>query len=561
MIRSPFPDVDIPDVSLPDFVLARAGEFGDQPTLIDAPTGRTITYVQLVESVRAAAAGLAERGFGKGEVFGRYAPNCPEYAVAFHAVATVGGVNATANPQLTDEEFAAQLRDSRARVLVTIPELVEKATAAAQQSGVEEIFVYGEADGAMPFASLRAAGEPPRVAIAPAEDLVALPYSSGTTGLPKGMMLTHRNLVANMCQVAARVQDKEDGSEAARQVAVMPFFHIYGLVSLINLPLYFGETVVTMPRFDLREFLRVIQDYRITRVALVPPIVLALAKHPLVEEFDLSSLQLVNSGAAPLSAELEVACGERLGCRMQQGYRLTETSPTTHWVGDELAGTMPGSIGPPVPNTECRIVDVATDEDLADGEPGELLIRGPQVMKGYLNNPRATDATIDPDGWLHTGDVARVEPDGSLRIVDRIKELIKYKAYQIAPAELYEGLAEGIRPRMLAVLTMWPSPCSARMGRKVRIPWTTPHRLTPRTHVHADSGPNHGSALLPTPALLHTTCTDPKRSTAASANASTASWSLTSVGTASVSTPTALILSAALVSAASSTSARTTSRP
>jgi acyl-CoA synthetase (AMP-forming)/AMP-acid ligase II len=436
VIRSPFSDVEIPNKPLTEVVLGRAGEFSEAPALIDAHSGRTITYAELAESVRAVAAGLADRGFGKGEVFAHYAPNCPEYAVAFHAVATVGGVNTTANPQLTEEEFAAQLRDSGARLLVTIPELVEKATAAAQQSGVEEIFVYGSAHGATPFASLRAAGEPPQVAIAPAEDLVALPYSSGTTGLPKGVMLTHRNLVANICQVAARVQVKGDGSERARQIAVLPFFHIYGLVSLMNISLYFGDTVVTMPRFDLREFLRIIQDYRITRANLVPPIVLALAKHPLVDEFDLSSLELVNSGAAPLSAELEVACGERLGCRMQQGYGLTETSPTTHWVGDEFAGQMPGSIGPPVPNTECRIVYVATGEDAEAGEPGELLIRGPQVMKGYLNNPQATALAIDPDGWLHTGDVARIEEDGSLRIVDRIKELIKYKAYQIAPAEL-----------------------------------------------------------------------------------------------------------------------------
>jgi acyl-CoA synthetase (AMP-forming)/AMP-acid ligase II len=436
MLRSQFPDVEIPDVSVTDFVLARAGGLGDKPALIDGLSGRTIAYAQLAELVRAGAAGLAERGFGKGDIFAHYAPNLPEYAVAFHAVATVGGVNTTANPLLTADELTAQLRDCGARLLVTVPDQLEKATAAAERAGVEEIFVYGEADGATPFASLlQAVGAPSEVAIDPAEDVVALPYSSGTTGLPKGVMLTHRNLVANICQTIAHQRLRKDD----RVIAVLPFFHIYGLVVLMNMPLYGGATIVTMTRFDLPEFLRVVQQYRITRAWVVPPIVLALAKQPLVDEFDLSSLNFMLSGAAPLSAELEVRCGKRLGCRMLQGYGLTETSPTTHSVPDDLAGQMPGSIGPAVPNTECRIVDVLTGEDAPAGEPGELCIRGPQVMKGYLNNSEATARTIDPDGWLHTGDVARVDEQGSVRIVDRVKELIKYKGYQVAPAEL-EGL-------------------------------------------------------------------------------------------------------------------------
>src|SRR5215212_1842380 len=250
MLRSPCQDVEITDVPLTDFVLGRAGGLGEKPALIDAPSGRTVTYAKLVESVRAAAAGLAERGFGKGDVFAHYAPNLPEYAVAFHAVATVGGVNTTANPLLTADELTRQLRDCGARLLVTVPDQLEKAAVAAQAAGVEEVFVYGEADDATSFASLlQGAGEPPEVAIDPANDLVALPYSSGTTGLPKGVMLTHRNLVANMCQFTGLFHT----SESDRSIAVLPFFHIYGLVCLMHAMLERGATIVTMPRFELAE--------------------------------------------------------------------------------------------------------------------------------------------------------------------------------------------------------------------------------------------------------------------------------------------------------------------
>jgi acyl-CoA synthetase (AMP-forming)/AMP-acid ligase II len=220
-----------------------------------------------------------------------------------------------------------------------------------------------------------------------------------------------------------------------RLIAVLPFFHIYGLTVLMNVGLSSGATVVTMPRFDLEQFLTVLQDQKITRAYVAPPIVLALAKHPLVDKFDLSTLTGILSGAAPLDADLADACANRLGCDVKQGYGMTELSPVSHAMPDGVA--MPaGSVGVALPNTESRLVAVETGEDAAAGEPGELWVRGPQVMRGYLNNDEATAATIDSDGWLHTGDVAVVDEQGAFYIVDRVKELIKYKGYQVAPAEL-----------------------------------------------------------------------------------------------------------------------------
>jgi acyl-CoA synthetase (AMP-forming)/AMP-acid ligase II len=216
---------------------------------------------------------------------------------------------------------------------------------------------------------------------------------------------------------------------------VLPFFHIYGMQVIMNHGLRNGATIVTMPRFDLEQWLTLVQDHEVTRAYVVPPIALALAKHPLVDKFDLSSLKLVFSGAAPLGEELERACAERLGCRVSQGYGMTETAPVTHSI-PLTADSRPGSIGPSLPNTECRVVDVEDGRDLGPGERGELWMRGPQVMKGYWRNDEATRETVDEDGWIHTGDIAVADDDGWFAIVDRLKELIKFKGFQVAPAEL-----------------------------------------------------------------------------------------------------------------------------
>ncbi|MQA98811.1 MAG: AMP-binding protein [Actinobacteria bacterium] len=433
VVQSPYPDVEIPEVSLADLVLESARVRGDKPALIDGPSGRTITYHEFTLGVGSMAAGLAARGFGKGDVFAIYSPNVPEYAVAFHGVAKAGGAVTTINPLYTVEELTFQLNDSQARYLLTIPLFLEQANEAAAASKVEEVFVLGDAEGATPImALLGTGGEVPQVDIDPKEDLVVLPYSSGTTGLPKGVMLTHHNLVSNIMQC----EPPHATGENDVIIGVLPFFHIYGMTVIMNIALRRGATVVTMPRFDLGDFLRILQDYKVSRAYLVPPIILALAKQPVVEQFDLSSLDIIMSGAAPLSGDLAAEAGKRLGALVMQGYGLTETSPVTHMIPDEPGRDRAGSIGFPIPNTECKIVDPVGGQEVGADEMGELWIRGPQVMKGYLNNDDATKITLDDEGWLHTGDMAKVDEDGYFFIVDRLKELIKYKGYQVPPAEL-----------------------------------------------------------------------------------------------------------------------------
>ena len=427
------PALEIPDVPLARFVLQRATAIGDRPALIDGVSGRQLTYEALADGVNRVASALRRRGLKKGDVFAIFSPNLPEYTIAFHAVASLGGIITTLNSLYTPRELSDQLRDSHARYLLTVPAFMDRAAEAIKGLPIDEVFVFGEAPGATPFAELMSqAAEPFTLEIDPAEDVVALPYSSGTTGLAKGVMLTHRNLIANVLQAEQRIHLRE----GERVLGVMPFYHIYGMTVIMNLALHAGATVVTMPKFELEAFLRVMQDYKVARAYVAPPIVVALAKHPLVDQFDLSSVTLVFSGAAPLDEGLAQACGTRLNCKVNQGYGMTEASPATHLVSDDIEWKKVGSLGPVVAATECKVVDITTGKELGPETDGEILVRGPQVMKGYLNNPTATAQILDEDGWLHTGDIGHADADGDFYVVDRLKELIKYKGYQVPPAEL-----------------------------------------------------------------------------------------------------------------------------
>ncbi|MFF8931756.1 4-coumarate--CoA ligase family protein [Streptomyces longwoodensis] len=437
MFRSEYADVPPVDLPIHEAVLGRAAEFGGRPALIDGTDGTTLTYDQVDRFHRRVAAALAEAGVRKGDVLALHSPNTVAFPLAFYAATRAGASVTTVHPLCTPEEFAKQLGDSGARWIVTVSPLLATARRAAELAGgVEEVFVCDSAPGHRSLIDMLASRAPePRPDIDSVEDVAALPYSSGTTGVPKGVMLTHRQIATNLAQLEPAVPAGPDD----RILAVLPFFHIYGLTALMNAPLRKGATVVVLPRFELEAFLAAIQTHRITGLYVAPPIVLALAKHPAVARYDLSSLRYVISAAAPLDADLAAACAQRLGLPpVGQAYGMTELSPGTHVVPlDAMEEAPPGTVGKLIAGTEMRVVSLDDPgKDLGVGEAGEILIRGPQVMKGYLGRPDATEAMIDRDGWLHTGDVGHVDRDGWLFVVDRVKELIKYKGFQVAPAEL-----------------------------------------------------------------------------------------------------------------------------
>lgn len=442
MFHSPHPSIEIPELSVYDYLFDSLDD-GDleRVALIDPASGAETTYGQLRAQVDAFAGALSARGVEVGTVVAVLCPNIPAFATVFHGILRLGAIATTVNSLYTADEIQKQLEDSGARLLVTVSPLLEQAVTAAHAVGIsdESVIVLDGAAGHPDLRELLSEQRvPPPVSFDPATHVAVLPYSSGTTGIPKGVMLSHRNLVANVhqCRVSIRLE-RDD-----RVLAVLPFFHIYGMTVLLNLALRQRASLVTMPRFDLVEFLRLIQTHECTFLFIAPPIAVALAKHPIVDEFDISSVHSVFSGAAPLDGDTAEAAGRRIHARIFQGYGMSELSPVSHAIPPEGADMPVSSVGVLLPNVEAKIVDIETGAEIeehgADGltAPGELWVRGPNVMLGYLGRPDATAETLDGDGFLHTGDIAVHHADGWFAIVDRLKELIKYKGYQIAPAEL-----------------------------------------------------------------------------------------------------------------------------
>ena len=433
ILASLFPCPFVPNVSVPEFVLATAAEAGNRPAIVDGGDGRSLSYEALADGIHRVAAGLAARGLRAGDAFAIMAPNSPEWLVACYGAMATGAIVTGINPLYKPDEVATQLRDADARFLLTIPAVFPVARDAVMRAGGRaQIIVIGTGpDGTIPFTELLSwTGAAPREDIDP-DALALMPYSSGTTGLPKGVMLSHRACLTNVMQMlTAMPMTPED-----KILAVPPFFHAVGLNVLAGPALMSGATLVTLPRFDVTGFLAAIAHHQITQTIVVPPIIQVLAKHPAVADYDLSSLRVLGCGAAPLGAELQQACAQRIGCPVVQGYGMTEATAV---IALAPAGTpvVPGSSGRLVPGVLARIVDPDTGADRDQGDTGELWVRTPALMTGYLGNPGATNATVDQEGWLHTGDIARFDGDGNLFIVDRVKELIKVKGFQVAPAEL-----------------------------------------------------------------------------------------------------------------------------
>nr|DAD36560.1 TPA_asm: hypothetical protein HUJ06_007201 [Nelumbo nucifera] len=446
IFRSKLPDIPISNhLPLHRYCFEKLSEFPDRPCLITGSNGRIYTFAETHLICQKTAVGLSNLGIKKGDVIMVLLQNSPEFVFSFMGASMLGAITTTANPFYTPAEIFKQFSTSGAKLIITQSQYVDKLRDSENfpkiGEGLTVVTVDDPPENCIHFSVLSESDERelPSVSIDP-DDPVALPFSSGTTGLPKGVILTHKSLISS---VAQQVDGENPNLHLKTEdvfLCVLPLFHIFSLNSVLLCSLRAGTGVLLMQKFEIGALLDLIQRYRVSVAAVVPPLVLALAKNQMVENFDLSSIRIILSGAAPLGKELEEALHSKVPQAVfGQGYGMTEAGPVLSMCpgfAKQPFPTKSGSCGTVVRNAELKIVDPETGASLPHNQPGEICIRGPQIMKGYLNDPDATASTIDADGWLHTGDIGYVDDDEEVFIVDRVKELIKYKGFQVPPAEL-----------------------------------------------------------------------------------------------------------------------------
>lgn len=491
--KSSFPDVEIPNVDMWSFMFDQPRQFSDDQIIYRSAITpqRAYTFSDVKALATQFGTGLQNLwDWQMHDVLCIYAPNDIDFAPIVYGVFFAGGIISPSNPAYSADELTFQLTNSGSKAIATTKSCLKNALKAAEKAGIPKnrVLLLGEdvtsgepgvghwTNVRKTSGALRYSRKKPH----PDNDLAFLVYSSGTTGLPKGVMLSHRNVISDLCMIKGAV-GKWYQSGKDKFLGVLPFYHIYGLTGLVHQPLHRGIELVVMPAFDMKIFLETIAREKITFIYVAPPVIVRLSRDKIVEGYDLSSVRMITSGAAPLTQELVDAVKKRLDIKVNQAYGLSETSPMTHtqpW--DEWYSSV-GSVGKMFPNMMAKYMS-PDEKELGPGQPGELWLAGPNVFKGYLKNQEATDNAIitDQDGirWFRTGDVGFQDKDHNFYITDRVKELIKYKGFQVAPAELEGKLMDHPLINDVAVIGV--------EDREM-------HTEVPRAYiVHAHRGPDAG---------------------------------------------------------------------
>lgn len=427
-------DDHIPNISLNQYLFREMSKWKSKVAMVNISTMEELTYGQLIHDVNHLAAGLqASQGLKYGQCVALVLPNCMEFVVTLLALSQLGTVASFVNPVYTLRELEHVASINNADLWICTPEFVPLLSKLGKAGySTRAVVIDCSNTKASQWHMILKSGrslavDAPNLNVF--EDLATMPFSSGTTGLPKGVMLTHRNVVAALCQFKAW----SPYTEKDINLGLLPMFHQYGCMMVLT-TLAVGAKAVILPKFNFPDMLHAIQKYKVTMIPLVPPIAVLLAKHPAANNFDLSSVRAIVSSAAPLSLEIIKTIISKYKWDVLQGYGMTECTLATHFMPPGQRKY--GSVGMIMPFYESKIVDQNTGQDLGAQQVGEIYVRGSMVMKGYRGNPGATAAMIDEQNWLHTGDIGYYDEDGFFYVVDRLKELIKYKGMQVAPSEL-----------------------------------------------------------------------------------------------------------------------------